>query len=404
MKALWLTPELPYAPGGSGGSTRQFQLIRRLRELGHEVVVVAPVHPSQRAGAGALRAIGADLRAVERPDSRASETLRALARRPGLAASLARRPLLAWQVEVFWTALRPPALRALAERPSVVLIEHDWAAGWAADLPPGVPRVLTLENLSWAYYEARARAASGPARAALAVEGRRFAAYDRRQLGRYDLLIAMSEDDRRAVGDVSAVRCEVVPNGVDTEALRPAPEPAEPVLLFTGTLSYPPNAEALLWLLRDIWPRIRGAHPTVRLLVVGRGAPEEARRLADDRVELAGWVDDMRPAFARASVVLVPMRSGAGTRLKVLDGLASGRPLLTTTMGAEGVTLHDGEHALLADGAEAFAAAALRLLADPEERARIGAAGRALAEEVYDWGVIGEKLAQLLTGLASARS
>ena len=186
--------------------------------------------------------------------------------------------------------------------------------------------------------------------------------------------------------------------------LEPSPEPDAPTLLFTGTLSYPPNAEALLWLLRDIWPRIRDAHPTVRLLVVGRGAPAEAERLADERVELAGWVPDMRAAFARASVVLVPMRSGGGTRLKVLDGLASGRALLTTTMGAEGVELRDGEHAAVADGAEAFAAAALRLLGDTAERARLGAAGRALAEDVYDWAAIGARLGQLLDGVASARA
>jgi polysaccharide biosynthesis protein PslH len=404
MRLLWLTPELPYWPGGSGGSTRQFHLIRRLRERGHEVTVVAPVHPSQRDGPQALRATGAKLLAVERPAGRASEVMHAVARRPSLALEAIRRPLVAWQVEVFWTALRPLAQRALAERPDVVLVEHDWAARWADDLPAGVPRVLALENLSWGYYEARARSASGGARALLSLEARRFRRYDRAALGAYDLLLAMSQTDRVSLAGVSDVRAEVIPNGVDTTALRPAPAPNAPALLFTGTMSYPPNAEALIWLLREIWPRVRDAVPDARLLVVGRDVPDEARRLADPRVEIAGWVSDMAPWFARASVVVVPILSGGGTRLKVLDGLASGRPVVSTSMGAEGIAIDDGTHAVIADSPDAFAQTAIRLLAAPEQAARIGAAGRRLAEERYDWRSIGDRLEALLAELARGGS
>jgi polysaccharide biosynthesis protein PslH len=400
MRLLWLTPELPYWPGGSGGSTRQFHLIRRLREHGHEVTVVAPVHRSQREGAERLRATGAKLLSVERPERRASEVLHALARKPSLTLDLVRRPLVAWQVEVFWTTLRPLALRALAERPEVVLVEHDWAAGWVGDVPAGLPRVLALENLSWGYYQARARSASGLARTLLNMEARRFRQYDRVALEAYDLLLAVSQTDRDAVTTVSDVRTEVIANGVDTRALRPVAAPEAPALLFTGTMSYPPNAEALLWLLREIWPLVRDAVPESRLLVVGRDVPEEARRVADPRVEIAGWVADMAPWFARASVVLVPILSGGGTRLKVLDGLASGRPVVSTTMGAEGIAIDDGKHALIADDADAFAQAAIRLLAEPELAARIGAAGRRLAEQSYDWRAIGDRLEALLAELA----
>lgn len=412
MRILQLTPELPYAPGGSGGSTRQFQLLRRLRALGHEVTVVAPVHPSQREGADLLRGAGVTLHAAPRPASRAREVLAAVRERPGLVPALAREPLLAWQVDVFWTALRPLALRAVRERPDVVLVEHDWAAAWVEALPAGLPRVLTLENLSWRYYEARARAAGrGPEATGLRLEGRRFERFDRRRLGAYDLLVTMSEDDAAAVRSVSDTPSVVVPNGVDTSALRGGPPVAQPVAIFTGTLAYPPNAEALLWLLRDLWPRIRAELPEARLLVVGRDAPEEARRLAgvDDSVTLAGWVPEMQPWFDRASVVLVPIRSGGGTRLKILDGLASGRGMVTTSAGAEGVDLRDGEHALVADGADAFTAATVGLLRDTDLRARLGAAARRLAEERYDWAALGDRLERALVelvrgGSASARS
>jgi glycosyltransferase involved in cell wall biosynthesis len=399
VRVLVVTPELPYAPGGSGGSTRQFHLIRRLVERGFDVDVVAPVHASQ--DPSSLGAAGIALHGVSRPQSRFSETLRALRTRPRLALGPLREPLLAWQVDVFWTALRPIAERLVAERPpDVVLVEHDWAASWARDLP--APRALTLHNLSWRYYENRARAASGVRGAALAAEARRFARHDRRWLPRYDLLLAMSDEDRAAVAEVApGVRCETVPNGVDAAGLELPPPSGDPVVLFTGRLSYPPNAEGLLWLLREVWPRVEAAAPAVRLLVVGPDPPEEARRLAGPRAELTGWVEEMAPQFERAHVVAVPILSGGGTRLKVVDGLASGRPVVATPMGAEGIAARDGEEIVLARDPEGFATALLRLLAEPAEAARIGAAGRRLAEERYDWRTIGDRLADLLEQLAT---
>jgi polysaccharide biosynthesis protein PslH len=400
VKLLSLTPELPLWPGGTGGQTRQYRLLSGLAERGHSVAVVAPVAVAQRDGAAQLRDAGVRLYGSPRPESRVAESLRALSRSPGLLLRAARDPVLAWQVEVFWTRLRGLALQALEEvDPDVVLVEHDWSAAWRRDLPDGLPRALTLQNLSWVYYEKRAAAAGGAAAAALKLEARRFANFDRRHLDDYDLLLAMSEQDKRDAGAVTTARCEVVPNGVDTSRA-PGPERDAPLALFTGTLGYPPNAEALEWLLSDIWPRVRAAQPEARLAVVGPDPPESARRLADESVELTGWVAEMRPWFERASVVLVPMRSGGGTRLKVLDGLASGRAMVSTTMGAEGIDARDGEHLLLADGADAFTAAVLRLLGDAELRHRLAAGGRRLAETVYDWRVVTDAFERLLEEIA----
>lgn len=208
MRVLAVTPELPYAPGGSGGSTRQFQLLRRLRERGHDIEVTAPVHPDQRGGAECLRDAGIALRGVTRPQSRVRETLAALRARPGLAAALLSEPLVAWQVDVFWTRLREAAIAAIATaRPDVILVEHDWSARWRADLPSEIPCALTLQNLSWLYYEARARAAAGVRGRLLALEAARFRRFDAARLDGYDLLVAMSERDRSAVAAVTSARC-----------------------------------------------------------------------------------------------------------------------------------------------------------------------------------------------------
>ena len=403
MRVLCLTPELPYAPGGTGGSTRQFHLLKGLVALGHEVHVVAPVHADQREGAQLLQAAGLALHAADRPPSRVAETARAVARRPGLLAAALREPLLAWQVDVFWSALRPIARAVAAQHPpDVVLVEHDWAAAWAGDLGLDVPSALTPHNLSWEYYDARARAAGGVRARALRAEAARFRRHDARHLPGYDLLIAMSEDDRAAVRRlIPSARVETVPNGVDLVDSDPPPTPGDGLLLFTGTLSYPPNAEGLLWLLREIWPRIRALAPQARLRVVGRGAPAEAQALAGDGVELTGWVESMEPHFAAADVVLVPILSGGGTRLKVLDAMAARRPIVSTPQGWAGVDVEPGVHLLSESDPDGFARAVAGLLGDPARREALGAAARARAEESYDWRALGDRLEALLTSLTA---
>ena len=398
MRILWLTPELP-SPLGAGGGIRQWHMLDRLLEAGHEAVVVAPVHPGEREGLRRLRERGVDVRAYERPQSRVRETLGLLRRRPALVPAAAREPLLAWQVDVFWTALAPLVPPGPFD---VVNVNHDWAADWVRRVDVGAAkRVLTLENLTWAYYENRAKVASGPQRAAYAREARRWRRYDLDRFASYDALVTVSEHDAEALARVTPTRVEAIPSGVDTRALNPGPVPpgAPPALIFTGTMSWPPNAEGLRWLLREVWPRVRDAVPDARLLAVGGGAPEDVRRLAaaDDHVELPGRVPELEPWFERASVVVIPILSGAGIRLKVLDALASGRAIVSTTMGAEGAVVEDGVHLVLADDAASFADAVVVKLRDP---GAMGARARALAEERYDWRVLGDRFEALLRTLA----
>jgi polysaccharide biosynthesis protein PslH len=401
MRVLWVTPELPYWPGGSGGSTRQFMLIREIVRRGHAVDVVAPVAPDQRKRAGAISSLGATLYATRRPDSRVIETLTAIGQRPTLLADLVRLPLLAWQVEVFWTALRARTNEAIAAgRPDVIVVEHDWAARWRQELPAAAPAALGLQNLSWRYYAQRASVGGGMRRRMMRIEAGRFERFDRRMLAQYRALLTMSVNDERAVRAISDRPSFVIANGVDTDALTAGPLPTEPVALFTGTFGYPPNAEALTWLLRQIWPLVVERVPHATLLVVGRGVPDALAQLAGPGVEIAGFVPDMQPWFDRARVVLLPILSGAGTRLKLLDGLAAGRAVVSTTMGADGVDVVHGAHALIEDDAHAFAQATVRSLTEPGVAEELGPAARRLAETTYDWRVIGGRLEEALSQLA----
>jgi glycosyltransferase involved in cell wall biosynthesis len=406
VRVLHLTPELPCWPGGTGGATRQYHLLRRLAELGHEVTVVAPVPGDAAEAAADLERVGIRLRAASRPGSRVREGLAAIGRRPALPALVPVLPVLAWQVSVFWTALRAEALAEVdRRRPDVIAVEHDNAAHWIADLPADVPAALTLHNLGPGYYRSRAAAASGARRAWLAAEARRFTRFHARWLPRYGTLIAMSERDAAQVRPLGAA-VEVVPNGVASDelaALEPSVEPA--TLLFTGTLSHPPNAEGVRWLADAVWPLVRRARPQAQLLVVGR---DPGRRLLelDGRagIEVVGAVEEMSPWFARATAVVVPLRSGGGTRLKILEAFACRRAVVSTSVGCEGLDVSDGRELVVADAAEDFAAAIVRLLDDEALRDRLGASGRALAESRYDWRILGERLEAALGRLAGARS
>src|SRR5215218_9616336 len=358
MRVLHLTPELPCWPGGTGGATRQFHLLRRLVELGHEVTVVAPIAAGEELRRDELERVGIRLRAAERPSSRPLEAVRAIAREPRLAARAAT-----------------------------------------------LPAVLTLQNVGRHYYESRARAAHGPRAAWFGFEARRFARHARRWLPRYRALVAVSDRDAADLrgGSLGGAVVEVVPNGVASDELEPLPPSDEPAtLLFTGTLSHPPNAEGIRWFADRAWPDVRAARPDARLLVVGRDAPRAVLELAGrPGIEVVGAVPAMSPFFARATAVVVPLLSGGGTRLKILEAFACARSVVSTTTGCEGLAVEDGRELLVADGAEAFAAATLDLLNDADRRQLLAAAGRELAQRRYDWRALGDELAASLAEIAA---
>lgn len=190
----------------------------------------------------------------------------------------------------------------------------------------------------------------------------------------------------------SGERLVVVPNGVDCTLLRPglaAPRPG--ALVYNGALTYSANYDAMQYFLSAIYPRIRRAAPEVSLAITGstRGVDLDGLAL-DESVRLTGYVDDIRPVVAGSRVCVVPLREGGGTRLKILEAMALGTPVVSTAKGAEGLDVVGGEHLLLADDAEQFAALTVTLLRDGALRERLTANARRLVEQRYDWRAIGE--------------
>ncbi len=260
----------------------------------------------------------------------------------------------------------------------------------------GVRCVLDAHNI-WSELTRRRQVLvpSTSRRLAGAVLAHRQRVAEQRSWRAADLCLATSERESAVMAAAGARRTALVPNGVDVDAIRPAGPPgcdAPPRLVFVGLLSYGPNADAATSLVRDVLPLVHQSRPDVRVRIVGAGAPPALAALAGPHVELTGGVADVRPHLAAAAAVVTPLRVGSGTRLKILEALAMARPVVSTGMGAEGLGLVDGVHALLADGPEALAAAVLRVLGHPDMAADLGRAGRALVESSYAWSHVGARL------------
>jgi glycosyltransferase involved in cell wall biosynthesis len=199
-------------------------------------------------------------------------------------------------------------------------------------------------------------------------------------------------------------RVFVLPNGANVGFFNanewpPLPTQA-PTALFCGALDYSPNTDGLAWYFEAIHPLVLKQRPDFKVILVGKNPTDEVRKYASlPSVDFAGEVPDVRPYYQKAWMQLVPLRIGGGTRLKIAEGLAMSNPVVSTTLGAQGLELHHDEHLLLADSPQAFADAVVRYIDDAALRRRHGAAGRARILEIYTWNALGDRLADRLNSL-----
>lgn len=189
----------------------------------------------------------------------------------------------------------------------------------------------------------------------------------------------------------------VVPNGVDTAAFgitaeRSVSNRHRNTLLYVGSMDYHANVDAVVWFVREIWPAVANEFPDLRFTIVGRNPGPQVRALASHNVQVTGSVDDVRPYYLSGEAVVVPLRVGSGTRLKILEAMAAGVPVVSTALGAEGLEAVDGVHMLIGNSPREFAAALVRLLRDPALAASLVDAGKKLVIGRYDWSTLGQRL------------
>jgi glycosyltransferase involved in cell wall biosynthesis len=273
-----------------------------------------------------------------------------------------------------------------------------------------VPTVLFQHNVESEIWRRHAIAESNPVKRGIyQVEFRKMLRYEQEMVGRFQHVIAVSEHDRQLMSAwVDSSRITVVPTGVDLEQYHPREKLAAvgSLVVFVGAMDWEPNVDGVEYFCQEIWPDVVGAVPEARFRIVGRNPDRRVQALAGSSVEVTGSVPSVVDHLHQAAVVVVPLRVGGGTRLKIYEAMAAGKAVVSTSVGAEGLDVHHGGDVILADDPKGFAKAIVTLLTSPELRS---AYERAAAEQAakFAWSAIGlafgNALGKVVRGVADSQ-
>jgi glycosyltransferase involved in cell wall biosynthesis len=277
-----------------------------------------------------------------------------------------------------------------------------------------IPSVLFQHNVESEIWRRHADTAGNPVKKMLyRMEFRKMLRYERAAVRKFQHVIAVSENDRALMTKwVDGDRVTVVPTGVDLAQYRPAPNPLDtsaPLVTFVGAMDWEPNVDGVEYFCAEVWPAIKAEVPQARLRIVGRNPDRRVQKWAsnsinnDNSIEVTGRVPSVVEHLRQSAVIIVPLRIGGGTRLKIYEAMATGKAVVSTTIGAEGLDVHHGHDIMLADDPRSFAQAVIMLLRDPELRRRYENAAAETAAR-YDWPAIGERFSEVLQSAAEKKS
>lgn len=402
LRILWLSHFVPYPPKG-GCFQRSYNLIAQAGRR-HDVHLIA-MRPKAAADPGAdaeaRTALLRHCREVAIVDISAATRPAALARRAA-ASVLAGRALT---VSLFDSPEMHRLVRAAVDGADVVHLDSISLADY---LPDAGRRPTLMTHHGAESFMIRRRIGNEPSlvrKGFFAVEWLTLRRAERRACPRVGVNVVMSALDGRIMQAIAPATYRTVENGVDLDFFAPLPVAGGRSIVFAGRLDQYSNRDGIMYFMEAVWPLLAERYPDVRITIAGSNPPERLRALAaaDPRVEVPGFVDDVRPYFARATVAICPIRDGGGTRIKVLDALAQGKPLVATTIGCEGLDVVPDRDLLIGDTPEAFAAQIGRVFDEPGLREALARQGRRLVEQVYSWETLGGKLTALYQDLAAGR-
>ncbi|MCE4536689.1 glycosyltransferase family 4 protein [Pelomonas sp. P7] len=396
MKVAFVSPVFLF-PADAGGKIRTGNILRGLKESGRfDITLLSPATASQQA-------------------QWQGELDRLCHRFVGWAPSpprprWQRAPDLLSSLPINVAADRTPAALAAveqalaAERFDVVVFDFVHAAVLR---PRGLEgaTVCFTHNVEAEIFERHAKtAASAPLRWLWASQAAKMRRFEREALAGFTRVVTVSERDARMFEKNDGLRtARAIPTGVDLDFFSwQAPAAGEPTVVFTGSMDWEANVDGIRFYIEEVWPRVRAAVPGARLRVVGKNPPASLVQRNLPGVSFTGFVDDVRDHARDAQAFVIPLRVGGGTRIKAFEAMAMGLPVVSTTIGIEGLDVEDGTHFLRADGAEALAEATLRLLADAELRLALSRAARELVEARFGHRVAAEVFGGILAEAAQA--
>jgi sugar transferase (PEP-CTERM/EpsH1 system associated) len=403
MKILWLSAGL-LLPLDKGGKLRTWHLMRHLARH-HHITFLSYIEPgSSQADRDGMSEVCADLITLPRRDVAKGS--------PAFVLDAARHLLrpLPYAVGKYRSAAYRQRVEAELATGTYDLVVADFLPP-VANLPDRLPcpSVLFTHNVEAEIWRRHADTASNAIKGRmLRTQWQRMLRFERAAVRRFDLVLAVSDIDRRTLQQLYGPlrrSVHVVPTGVDTGYFSASATAVRPRhLVFTGSMDWLPNEDGMQYFVRDVLPLVRAEEPGATLSIIGRSPTPAVRQLAQEHgVEVTGRVDDVRPHMAAGAVYVVPLRIGGGTRLKIFEAMSMGKAVVSTTVGAEGLPVVPGTHVVIADTPAAFARAIVRLFRDPEGRDRIGTAARQLVVDHYDWTAVSGHMEDALVEAAGGR-
>jgi glycosyltransferase involved in cell wall biosynthesis len=282
----------------------------------------------------------------------------------------------------------PQHIQAMIEllgKAEFVWLEHLWLAPYA-EFCSAATKILDVHNVESTFYRQMRKTSRWPLdRLGYYIFERAAQKIEQRFLPYFDRVLAVSEEDRRALSQYCpAEKIRVIPNAVELNSIPASTKGEAHSLYFAGRLDYPPNRDAILWFYREVWPLVHSRVPDLRCFVVGGGREGVASEFGvDEHFQLLGEVEKTETYLRPSAMAIVPVRTGGGTRFKILEAWAAGKAVISTTKGAEGLAARHGENIWLADTASGFAEGILRLLSDGAQRTQLGERGWKTVEERY---------------------
>ena len=390
MKILFLSITIPYPPT-DGGRIRVMNLLKQIAKKNEVTLLALETEPTDREGAEYLHRLGIEVELVPHPPH-----LPPLTVRTGIKALLDGKPITVARYDLPDFRQR---LHSVLTESTFDLIHYEMLHVAQYVVETDVPSLLAQQNVDSHIWGRLCEQTRNPIRKLLFWwQKRTFARYERTMSPKFNAVTCVSEIDRDLLLHACpGLTIEVIPNGVDTSLYQPDPAAEErATLIYTGSMDWYPNEDAVVYFTDEILPKIQAEQPDVQFYIVGKSPTERVEQLAKRQgVIVTGRVEEIKPYIGQATVYVVPLRIGGGTRLKILEAAAMGKAVVSTQVGAEGLHLIDGEEIFIADDPSRFADAVNRLIADPALRRQTGKAGRQHVEAEYDWQSIGERLHRL---------
>jgi len=419
MHILFLTQIIPYPPD-AGPKVKTWHVLRHLARKGYRVTLAAFVRPEEERYVSALREVCDQVYTVPIRRSRVKDVgywIRSnFTGRPFL---IERDDLVEMRNLVEQIITREKVDIIHADQLTMTqfgLLENTAHAKTVGENKNGgsPSRIFDAHNAVWTIVERMKENAPWYLRPVAWMEARRIKQYEGGIVRRFEHTFAVTEPDRvaleDALGTVSGDHAghknsiTVVPIAVDTQLLQPVKMPGSSKNILTlGTLHYPPNADGIRWFANQVFPLIRNQQADATLTIIGKNPPADFYQLQEENphaIKVTGYVEDLAPYFDQAAVMVIAVRAGGGMRVRILEAFARGMPVVTTTVGLEGIEAIPGEHVLVADTPQDFAESTLKLLDDPVLAQNLAVNGRKLAEEQYDWQVVLQRMDAVYEHLA----